>query len=491
MSQKYFTTLTHIGAALHANAQLQQTTVAWTHLVLGDGNGAEPVPSPAQTGVIREVDRLPISSIEPDPDNPSWIVIEAVIPADRGGYVVRETALMGGANGASCIAVGNYPPATKPLLSDGAGSELVIRVVVEIAHTATVTLKIDPAVVIASRKFVEDTLAKEMARISAGHMFETNHWQGARSALPQGWFAMDGIQITELLVPGIREALVASGHDMVTEAEWQADPLKRGQWSSGAAGWVRMPDWNGVQGGSIGGLYFSGDLGGSRRGNVVADAMRNLRGELQFRTLQVVASANPANIVAAGDNTQTSNGVFSANYNNDANPEGAVWSNSLQSVENTYSRKNTVITLDASATVPTADEFRPKSVYGTWIIRLYGGYTHLGSLNSAALLSEINALKTRASQLEASGMGVVKNDVLASRGFAIIYTNTSSDRARRCYLSMTAVAGGFVTATVDGDEVATAGKQAAGACGITFDVPPLKAYRVDASGMTLTKWKEQ
>ena len=164
MSQKYFTTLTHIGAALHANAQLQQTTVAWTHLALGDGNGAEPVPSPAQTGVIREVDRLPISSIEPDPDNPSWIVIEAVIPADRGGYVVRETALMGGANGASCIAVGNYPSATKPLLSEGAGSELVIRVVVEIAHTATVTLKIDPAVVIASRDWVEKQHATQQKR---------------------------------------------------------------------------------------------------------------------------------------------------------------------------------------------------------------------------------------------------------------------------------------------------------------------------------------
>lgn len=155
MSQKYFTTLTHIGAALHANAQLQQTTVPWTHLVLGDGNGVEPVPNPAQTGVIHEVDRLAISSIAPDPDNPNWIVVEAVIPADRGGYVVRETALMGGADGNQCIAVGNYPSATKPLLSEGAGSELIIRVVVEVAHTATVTLKIDPAVVIASRDWVE------------------------------------------------------------------------------------------------------------------------------------------------------------------------------------------------------------------------------------------------------------------------------------------------------------------------------------------------
>lgn len=154
MSQKYFTTLTNIGAAMHANAQLQQTSVPWTHIVLGDGNGVEPMPSPEQTGVIHEVDRLSISSIALDPDNPNWIVIEAVIPADRGGYVVRETALMGGADGNQCIAVGNYPSATKPLLSEGAGSELIIRVVVEIAHTATVTLKIDPAVVIASRDWV-------------------------------------------------------------------------------------------------------------------------------------------------------------------------------------------------------------------------------------------------------------------------------------------------------------------------------------------------
>lgn len=161
MSQKYFTTLTNLGAALHANAHMQQTAVPWTHLVLGDGNGVEPVPSPAQTGVIHEVDRLAISSIEPDPDNPSWIVVEAVIPSDRGGYVVRETAIMGGEDGNQCIAVGNYPATTKPMLTEGAGSELIIRIVVEIAHTATVTLKIDPAIVIASRDWVQRLEATE------------------------------------------------------------------------------------------------------------------------------------------------------------------------------------------------------------------------------------------------------------------------------------------------------------------------------------------
>ncbi len=224
MSQKYFTILTNTGAALHANAQLQQTTVPWTHLVLGDGNGVEPVPSPAQTGVIREVDRLAITNIQPDPDNPNWIVIEAVIPADRGGYVVRETALMGGSNGSQCIAVGNYPAATKPLLSDGAGSELVIRVVVEIASTATVTLKIDPAVVIASRDYVDKSIQSELGK--------RDHKQSVRVATV-GPITLSGVQS----IDGI--AVVAGDRVLVKD---QAAVAANGIYVAAAGAWTRAAD---------------------------------------------------------------------------------------------------------------------------------------------------------------------------------------------------------------------------------------------------------
>lgn len=224
MSQKYFTILTNIGAALHANAQLQQTTVPWTHLVLGDGNGVEPVPSPAQTGVIREVDRLAITNIQPDPDNPNWIVIEAVIPADRGGYVVRETALMGGSNGSQCIAVGNYPAATKPLLSDGAGSELVIRVVVEIASTATVTLKIDPAVVIASRDYVDKAIQSELGK--------RDHKQSVRAATV-GPVTLSGEQSID------GTPVVAGDRVLVKD---QAAAAANGIYVAAAGAWARAAD---------------------------------------------------------------------------------------------------------------------------------------------------------------------------------------------------------------------------------------------------------
>lgn len=251
MSQKYFTTLTYIGAALHANAQLQQTTVPWTHLVLGDGNGVEPVPNPAQTGVIHEVDRLAISSIAPDPDNPNWIVVEAVIPADRGGYVVRETALMGGADGNSCIAVGNYPSATKPLLSEGAGSELIIRVVVEVAHTATVTLKIDPAIVIASRDWVQKQEATE-EQAKQGSIL--GRWMSPLRVLQL--LRASAAQATEVLRGTLR---VASSADMLDadcdDAAVTPKKLRAGfSWSiSGDSGYIAFPSWMGgwiIQAGS-------------------------------------------------------------------------------------------------------------------------------------------------------------------------------------------------------------------------------------------------
>lgn len=155
----FYTILTNIGAALHANAQVQQTTVPWTHMALGDGNGNPVVPQQTQTGLVREVQRLPITSLEQHPDNPNWIVVEAVVPSDVGGWTVRETALYGGAGGGSCIAVGNYPATYKPVLAEGAAREMVMRMVIEVSSVATVKLMIDPAVAIASRKWVESLVA--------------------------------------------------------------------------------------------------------------------------------------------------------------------------------------------------------------------------------------------------------------------------------------------------------------------------------------------
>lgn len=161
---KFYTLLTKIGEALHANAQITQTTVPWTHMAIGDGGGNPVVPKQEQTGLVREVTRVPITSIAPDPNNPNWMVVEAVLPNNVGGWTVRETAIMGTPGGAQCIAVGNYPDTYKPVLSEGSVREMVLRMVVAVVGAGTVNLVIDPAVAIASRGWVESLTANTERR---------------------------------------------------------------------------------------------------------------------------------------------------------------------------------------------------------------------------------------------------------------------------------------------------------------------------------------
>lgn len=161
---KFYTLLTKVGEALHANAQITQTTVPWTHMAIGDGGGNPVVPKQEQTGLVREVTRVPITSIAPDPNNPNWMVVEAVLPNNVGGWTVRETAIMGTPGGAQCIAVGNYPDTYKPVLAEGSVREMVLRMVVAVIGAGTVNLVIDPAVAIASRGWVESLTANTERR---------------------------------------------------------------------------------------------------------------------------------------------------------------------------------------------------------------------------------------------------------------------------------------------------------------------------------------
>ena len=138
--------------------------VPWTHMAIGDGGGNPVVPKQEQTALVREVTRVPITSIAPDPNNPNWMVVEAVLPNNVGGWTVRETAIMGTPGGAQCIAVGNYPDTYKPVLAEGSVREMVLRMVVAVVGAGTVNLVIDPAVAIASRGWVENLTANTERR---------------------------------------------------------------------------------------------------------------------------------------------------------------------------------------------------------------------------------------------------------------------------------------------------------------------------------------
>lgn len=159
----YYTLLTRVGAAAWVNAQASNTTVPLTHMALGDGNGVPVVPSESMAALRREVHRVPISSITQDAQNPSWLVIEAVVPTEIGGWTLREVGLIGGLQ-SSLLAVGNFPETYKPQLAEGSGRDLVIRMVVQVSNTSVVQLTIDPSVALATNQSIANAVAAHEAK---------------------------------------------------------------------------------------------------------------------------------------------------------------------------------------------------------------------------------------------------------------------------------------------------------------------------------------
>ncbi|WP_235319681.1 phage tail protein [Pectobacterium fontis] len=158
MSATYFALLTNIGAAKLANATTLGSRLNITRMAVGDGGGVLPTPNPAQTTLINEKRRAALNNLSIDPKNPSQIIAEQVIPENEGGWWVREVGLFD--DEGNLIAVANCPETYKPLLQQGSGRIQTVRMILIVSSTDAVTLKIDPAVVLATRGYVDDVLAE-------------------------------------------------------------------------------------------------------------------------------------------------------------------------------------------------------------------------------------------------------------------------------------------------------------------------------------------
>ncbi|HBB8697942.1 TPA: phage tail protein [Escherichia coli] len=154
MSAKFYTLLTEIGAAKLASAAALGIPLKITQMAVGDGGGVLPTPSAQQTALVAEKHRAALNMLYIDPQNSSQIIAEQVIPETEGGWWIREVGLFDETG--ALIAVGNCPESYKPQLAEGSGRTQTVRMVLITSSTDNITLKIDPAVVLATRKYVDD-----------------------------------------------------------------------------------------------------------------------------------------------------------------------------------------------------------------------------------------------------------------------------------------------------------------------------------------------
>ena len=169
-------------------------------------------------------------------------------------------------------------------------------------------------------------------------------FNGSRAAIPVGYVPADGQLLNRADYPELWQMLSKDLLNTVSDKTWLSSPDKRASFSFGNdLTTFRVPDLNGKQSGSRKGLFIRGD-GYAASGTVNGDAIRNIEASLH----------------AAGASAwQLPSGAF---YLAGSNATVAEYTNS--------STSPTILRLDVSRVVPTADENRPVSANFIAIIRV-------------------------------------------------------------------------------------------------------------------------
>ncbi|MDR8014101.1 phage tail protein [Ectopseudomonas guguanensis] len=222
-NSQYMAILTAVGEAKQANATALGVPWVISQLGVGDAGGAEPQPDRLQTALINERRRAPLNQLSVDPNNASIIIAEQVIPEDVGGWWIREIGLYDEAG--DLVAVANCPPTFKPELSQGSGRTQVVRLNILVSSTQNIQLKIDPAVVLATRAYCDLVVSEALAKLDTK--------ASVRVATTSNLAALSGL----LTVDGV--VLVAGDRVLVKD---QATASQNGIYVAAAGAWVRAAD---------------------------------------------------------------------------------------------------------------------------------------------------------------------------------------------------------------------------------------------------------
>ncbi|HDH1371150.1 TPA: phage tail protein [Klebsiella pneumoniae] len=146
--KKFSAILTGAGEAALAAAALSGVPVGFSVMAVGDGGGSLPEPNPEQTQLVNEVFRAPLNRLIIAEQGANIIRAEMLIPAQAGGFWLREAALYDDAG--VCLAVANLPESYKPQLTEGSGRLHSVNLWIAVNNTADVELKADPSVILAT-----------------------------------------------------------------------------------------------------------------------------------------------------------------------------------------------------------------------------------------------------------------------------------------------------------------------------------------------------
>lgn len=154
MATTYFSIVTDIGTRKMLERTQQREKLQITQFAVGDGGGQYYEPTTDMTALQNEVWRGSIHSCKISEESENILIVDSIIPADRGGFTIREMAIFD--NEGDMIAICNTPDTAKVRITDGVVHELLLSMEVLLTNTDSTELVVDPNVVTATKADVEE-----------------------------------------------------------------------------------------------------------------------------------------------------------------------------------------------------------------------------------------------------------------------------------------------------------------------------------------------
>ncbi|EBV1731135.1 phage tail protein [Salmonella enterica subsp. enterica serovar Typhimurium] len=132
------------------------TKLTLTHMAVGDGGGNPTNPDTTSTALVNEVWRAAVNSVTVDKKHPNIIIVELLIPAEVGGFWVREAGIYDEFN--KLVAICSLPASEKPLLEQGSGRAQTVRMTLIVSDTSIVNITIDSTTIMATNEYVDNSL---------------------------------------------------------------------------------------------------------------------------------------------------------------------------------------------------------------------------------------------------------------------------------------------------------------------------------------------
>ena len=140
MVEKYNPILTNVGQALILDSLASGTEIKLKSFAWGDGGGFIVNPNVSQTNLVNEVYRQDINSLYINNQVSIWLEILAIVPANVGGFYVREVGVFTENNELFCVAA--HPEVYKNIPSDGATYDFREKLLVEIVNLPQVNINV-------------------------------------------------------------------------------------------------------------------------------------------------------------------------------------------------------------------------------------------------------------------------------------------------------------------------------------------------------------